>query len=101
MYGNLRRTDFLPVGEEKDTEVLERSPQSEGEDEEDEARRLIHGDNSDSEEEAYLRAEKPCHDFNEEHPVPDDSSEEDEEAYLDASIPRASTTTMEYDPDLD
>ena len=29
MYGRLRRTDFLPVGEEKEDEVLERGYDSE------------------------------------------------------------------------
>ena len=35
LYGKLRRTDFLPVGEETEGEVLERGCQSESDDDED------------------------------------------------------------------
>ena len=41
MYGKLRQTDFLPVGEEDETEILERGVLSETTDTEDEGREYV------------------------------------------------------------
>ena len=59
LYGKLRRSDFLPVGEELDEEVLERGYESESSDEDDEGG-LQHAFGSEDSEEEGMECMDPA-----------------------------------------
>ena len=90
MYGKLRRTDFLPVGDEQDDEVLERGWSS-ANTSEDEDREYAKGmaaryaDES-SDEERYLAGGSDDEQDRAEYMATLDSGDEGEPAYLNSSI---------------
>ena len=90
LYGRLRRTDFLPVGEEKEDEVLERSWDSTNtsDDEDKEMAKGLaarYADES-SDEEAYLAGASDDDDGMKERQEYMASLDDDEDAYLNPDL---------------
>ena len=86
MYGKLRRTDFLPVGEEKEDEVLERSwdstNTSDDEDKEYAKGMAARYADKSSDEEGYLAGASDDDDDDKERQEYLASLGDDEDAYL-------------------
>ena len=88
LYGKLRRTDFLPVGEEKEDEVLERGWESLPSSDEERGIAQIYGDeDSDgdegSDEEVYLGGASDDEEAERDEYLANLSDDGDEDAYLD------------------
>ena len=88
LYGKLRRTDFLPVGEEKEDEVLERGWESLPSSDEERGIAQIYGDeDSDgdegSDEEVYLGGASDDEEAERDEYLATLSDDGDEDAYLD------------------